>query len=369
MLHLSDGVLRRNVDEPQALGAEERAHLDGCADCARRSRALAGQADAIGMALDAKEGTALDLATARASVVSRAKAPGGVPRRRIAAPLVGGLAAAALVALFVAIAPLRTLAQNFLAIFEPREIVAIPMTRSEIGQLRAIPDLSSFGIIRRGLVAQTLRTTSAEQAVAFARMPILLPHVLPPITGHWEFMARTAGSATFTFSAAKTKASAALLGRPLPPMPSHLDGSTLFVTIGPVVIASYGEEANTASYARRHGTDLPPLVVAQAPVPRIGSTGASAREIEEYLLSVPGVPPRLAAEIRAIGDPATTLPIPIPIDRASATRVRVQGVDGLAIGDDTGVGSGVVWRRGTAIYAVAGTLPLKTLLTVADSLR
>jgi len=51
--------------------------------------------------------------------------------------------------------------------------------------------------------------------------------------------------------------------------------------------------------------------------------------------------PALAAEIRAIGDPDTTMPVLIPIDRAFGQPVRVQGVAGLGIGDNTGVG-GVV---------------------------
>jgi hypothetical protein len=130
----------------------------------------------------------------------------------------------------------------------------------------------------------------------------------------------------------------------------------------------YGAPA--ARFTRHKGEEeLPKLLVAQAPAPRVSSTGASAREIEAYLLAQPGVPAQLAAQIAAIGDPSTTLPIPIPIDKAYASPVTVQGARGLAMGDNTGLGSGVIWERGGMIYAVAGALPMQTVLTVANSMQ
>ena len=144
-------------------------------------------------------------------------------------------------------------------------------------------------------------------------------------------------------------------------MPPALDGSTLRVAIGPVVIGTYGTAADTG--------DLPQLVIAQAPMPRVTSSGATVAAIEHYLLAQPGVAPELAASIRAIGDPTTTLPIPIPIDMAQADHVAVQGVTGLAIGDNTGIGSGVIWEKDGMVYGVAGTLPENQVLAIARSLH
>ena len=48
------------------------------------------------------------------------------------------------------------------------------------------------------------------------------------------------GTASFTFSAAKARAAAAATGKTLPAIPAGLDGSTLQVTIGPAVVATYG---------------------------------------------------------------------------------------------------------------------------------
>jgi hypothetical protein len=114
--------------------------------------------------------------------------------------------------------------------------------------------------------------------------------------------------------------------------------------------------------------DIPSLVVAEAARPRITSTGATAKEIEDYLLAQPGVSPQLAAEIKAIGDPTTALPIPVPVERATAQTVQVQGTSGLAVGDNTGIGSGVIWEKDGVVYGVAGALPESQILAIANSL-
>lgn len=366
MPHLADGTLRRMIDEPSAVDESARTHLEECPPCNSRLRALSHRATSVAAALGRPAGPPPNLSAAQAAILARSAEP-APPRYR--AGLWTALAVATAVLLFVVVAPLRTIAQNFLAIFEPRQIVALPLTRADMRSLHGLPNLSSFGIERPGLHPQMLHASDVATAETLARMPLLLPRTLPPNAGTPHFTIQTPTSETFTFSAAKARAAAAAQGRPLPPMPARLNGSTLFVSVGPIVVAVYGNTPRHVGRRHMRGESLPPLVIAQGPVPRISSTGASAREIENYLLSMPGISPQLAAEIRAIGDPATTLPIPIPVDRAYASHVTVQGLDGLAVGDETGLGAGVVWRRGTAIYAVAGTLPMREIMSVAESLR
>ena len=103
--------------------------------------------------------------------------------------------------------------------------------------------------------------------------------------------------------------------------------------------------------------------------PTVASTGASLQDLEDYLLQLPGVSPQLAAEIKSIGDPSSTLPLPIPVDRASEHSVQVQGVQGVAVGDSTGIGSVVIWEKDGIIYGVGGTLSESQVLDVASSLH
>ncbi len=109
---------------------------------------------------------------------------------------------------------------------------------------------------------------------------------------------------------------------------------------------------------------LRPFILAVTPVE---STGASAKQLEDYLLSQPGVPPDLAAQIRAIKDPSTTLPVPIPAGLATTKSVSINGVSGLLI--DAGIASGVVWEKGNVIYAVGGQLTPDQVIALASSLH
>jgi hypothetical protein len=91
--------------------------------------------------------------------------------------------------------------------------------------------------------------------------------------------------------------------------------------------------------------------------------------MEDYLLSLPGISPGLAGAVRALKDPTTTLPIPVPIEYASSKTVSVQGVQGVLVGDNTGAGAGVVWIKNNLVYAVAGPLKEADVLSVANGLR
>jgi hypothetical protein len=114
---------------------------------------------------------------------------------------------------------------------------------------------------------------------------------------------------------------------------------------------------------------MPALIIVQSASPQLTSTGATAREIEAYLLAMPGVAPQLADEIRAIGDPGTTMPVPVPVDKAFAQNVSIDGVTGLGIGDETGVGGMIMWQKNGIVYGVGGTMPQHELMEVAASLR
>jgi len=174
---------------------------------------------------------------------------------------------------------------------------------------------------------------------------------------------------SFTFNAALARAAASRAGGQLPPMPQGLDGSTLTVSIAPAVVVSYGLDL-AALY---QGGGLPSgstaLVVVASRTPTVSSTGVTAQQLENYLLSLPGIPASVVAEIRAIGDPAQTVPVPIPVDLASASTVDVNGARGLLVGDSTQLGSVVLWQHNGVVYAVAGTLSSDQVLGIARTLR
>jgi hypothetical protein len=95
----------------------------------------------------------------------------------------------------------------------------------------------------------------------------------------------------------------------------------------------------------------------------VSSSGADLAMLESYLLSQPGISPQLAAQVRAIGDPRSTLPIPVPAGANSSTAA----VDGhaavvLAAGSE---GTAVIWAESGRLFAVLGQASLADLLAVA----
>jgi hypothetical protein len=166
---------------------------------------------------------------------------------------------------------------------------------------------------------------------------------------------------SLTFNAERLRASAAKAGVQASQMPSSVDGSTLVVNGGPALIAVWGISGTTGE------PGVPTLVIAQTRIPTVDSSGATTTQLEDYLLSQPGVPPELAAQIKAIKDPSTTLPIPIPKGLATTEATQVNGTPAVMI--KAVFGAGVVWVKNGVIYAVGGQLTPDQVLAIATSLH
>lgn len=283
---------------------------------------------------------------------------------------VRGIAAAASVALVATVLTVSGLAETIITIFEPKQVVAVPITSAD---LTGAEGFATYGALTwspnppRPYDVPDLAT--AERLTGFTVLrPSQLPTGTSISTGRFGVMDRT--TATFTFSAERTRAAAARLNRTPPPMPANIDGSKLFVTGGPAVVQFYddGTAPKTGSGNDPFST-LPKLIVVQGKGPLVQSDGVTTEQLQQYLLSQPGISPQLAAQIRAIKDPSTTLPIPIPVDAATSKQVTVQGVQGVFVGDSTGLGSAVIWSKDGYVFGVAGTLTESQILAVANSLH
>lgn len=368
MKHISEALLRRLIDDPLILGAAERRHLESCEACRTRSVGIAADHATVARLLSAPT-PAVDPGAGWRAIKERGLGPQALLPpvvRTLAArvqinrtPAVRTAAAVAIAAVLVIGMVVTGAAANLLTIFEPNRVTAVPVTVTE---LQGLPDLSAYGIIKVATPAVLQSVTDAQTAGAQTGLRVLQPASLPAtVTGPAAFAVVSQGTGSFTFSAAKARAAAQQEGKALPPMPANIDGSTLYLTVGPVVIQSYGAGAD--------GRQLPSLVIAQSRAPTVQSSGVSVSQLENYLLAQPGISSELAAQIRAIGDPSQTMPIPIPVNMATSHQVHVQGVPAVAIGDSSGLGSIIVWVRGGVVYAVGGTLTEDQVLQVANSLR
>ncbi len=429
MRHLNDGALRRLYDEPEAVAPADRAHAAACRRCqdayarvASDARAAAGLFAAASTTPGARVDPAIALRQVRRRVAADpvlrttgARLPwrplermtpmyamSQHNTRRVARPAGALVAAAALIAA-LALTPAGSLAAGFISVFEPQQFTAIPVTS---GDLQGLPPLDSYGTMTEQQNPTHQQAASATDAARITGLVVRTPAALPagvPSTVTYNVMSQ--GVAAFTFDAAKARAAAAKSGKTLPLMPADLDGATLRLSVGPIVVATYGGNllgAATNSTARNgvsrvnangrsviaqvrkgvnprgavaqaqaNGGEIPSLVIVQAPRPRLTTTnGVTVQELEDYLAGQPGVSSQLALEIKSIGDPSTTLPVPIPIDRFNAQHVKLaDGADSLVVGDNTGVGSGAIWHENGMVYAVGGTLTQDQVLAIANSLR
>jgi hypothetical protein len=386
--HLSDGSLRRLYDEPYALDEGTRAHYKDCPDCQARFTAVADDARRA-LALMAVPGVTVDPAGALARVRARANpAPSRlmVFRGSWRRPVMSGLAMAAVAVGLVGAMAFTPLGSSLTKIFQPSQVTPVSIGQ---GDLTGLDSFSKWGDVKAGKQGQLQQTETAAEAAKISGLPTIrvssgsLPADLQKAPVSYAAITQSSGSVTFNNSA-----------------PSKLRGSTLNVALGPAETAVYGDlvkagqnvrgaapkaaagsgdpaAAKAGSDGNQQSVDQvrqalasagPILAVAEMQAPQISSSGASVADIKSALLAQPGLSPAVRAAINSIDSPTGNLPIPIPAEYVSAHGVRVQGVNGQAFGDNTGLGSAIVWIKNGRVYAVAGTVTEDQALAVANGL-
>ncbi len=350
--HLTEGDLRRWIDEPESLTPDAQAHARACDRCSALTGELQSNAAFARRMLQGE----VHLTARRSKWQDR--------------PIYRSIAAAAAAAILICgfiFTPLGGYASAFLTIFQPKEFVPINVTSADLRQLRVSPQAGELGtmrVIRR----QRMRPFSS---VAAARAQMIftprLPQKIPSEIGRRRsFIVGSPAVYQYTFSAAKAASFEAKSRRRLPPMPPGLNGTTVTVRIGEMFGANYGvSKIGGDSDEPKAG-----LTVVQLQIPTVSSKGASFQQLERYMLAMPGISADLAQQIRALGDLQNQMPVPVNISKQNAQQVAVDGVRGLAIGDNTGLGAGVVWEKNGLVYGVlGGALTMDQVLAVANDLR
>ena len=358
MRHPSEGVLRRLVDEPAGVTDDERSHVTACAACRRDLDRMSADAQLVGAALGTQRYD-VDPDAAWARLSASTAAPG--PRRLTTGPsrwrtAVRRPAVAAMSAVVLVTGAGVAAANDWLPIFRTEQVTPVEITSTDLVQ---VPDLSAYGDLQ--LTQEPSPEQVADAAEAEARTGLAVPEVaeLPEgVTGSPSYQAAGIAGGTFTFSADKAAQAAAAEGEVLPPPPPGLDGSTLRLEAGPGVAAIWSQP-----------TGVPTLVVARVVAPKVYSSGVPFETVRDYLLSLPGLPPGLADQLRDLSGDATTLPLPVPDELVTSSTADVDGAEATVLTSRDGVFAGVVWVEDGVMTGVAGSLSADELLSVARDLR
>ena len=292
-------------------------------------------------------------------------------------PWVRPLAASLAAIVVVAALTVSGVAETILTIFEPKQVVVV---RFDPRNLRGIPDLSQYGTLTWVSQPSWRQVASVGAAAADAGFTPLVPATLPQgLPADARVAAMPRAEATFRFDEALARAAAARVGATPPPMPPAVATTTLTMSGGPAVMQQYGSGTDgwTAvasgplpTAPQLSGTQTGPFVViVQARAPVVTSNGATVNELRDYALAQPGIPPSVASQIRAIGDPVKTLLLPIGIDLKDARSVTIRGTQGYLVGDETGLGSGIVWLERGYVVGVLGSLKESDLISLVNALR
>jgi hypothetical protein len=360
MYHVPSPVLRRLVDEPLAVPDRARQHLADCGRCQAQSTEVAADAALAARVLGApREVSDIDLewillqhrlAAPGAAQRPARRVPGRMPRRlaRVSVGTGTAVVAGVLAMGAAAAAVLNT-------VYAPTQVAPV---RVSVGDLRAIENVTgigtgqlsssgsrqlTFGEVSWSTAGGPQRVSSIARASAITGLAFPTPGTLPGGVGAIsQIMAQPQVTATIRFSQNAGPGVA---------------GSTLEVTAGPAIAVQYGGTTG--------GSDLPTLALVAARRPVASSTGATASQLETFLLSRPGLPASLVQELRLLGKPGGILPVPVPSGMWEQLQ-DVGGVPAVLITDPSAFASAVIWEsRDGVVHAVGGLLDKEDALGVA----
>jgi len=247
-------------------------------------------------------------------------------------------------------------ANNWLQIFRTEQIAPLNLSTAD---LVALPDLSAYGVLEVSKDLDVIQVQDAAAASAETGLDVPAVTTLPRgVTGEPVYRVGHEVSATFTFSADRAAQAAAEAGKTLPAPPAGLDDSQVRLDVGPGVVQTWSSAAG-----------LPALIVGRAVAPTAFSSDVPFETVRDYLLSLPGLPPDIAAQLRTFAADGSTLPLPVPADQVTTSSAQVDGEPATVLTTRDRTMAAVVWVNDGMVTVVAGSLDADEVLSIARDLR
>ena len=367
MRHIPDGTLRRLIDERFAVADRDVRHVEGCDRCRTRSLQFAEDASTVARLFDDSVAIDAEVALARSRSArlyaqDRPRAVRSGSRRSwrlMGLSLSTGASVAATGVVVAGIAAAATLT----TVFAPTQVAPLALSHADIQSIVELMGMNTTGSLggfrspsgSESLSFGTLSWTSSGSAATVASLAsaeaatglsVSLPSTLPNgVGGVDRYAVLPKVTATVVFSASAG---------------ASLSGSSLVVTLGPAVAVSYSGSTTF--------NGIGPLGILTVAQPTATSDGATTADIENFLLSQPGVPVDLAAEIRMLGNLQSTLPVPTP-SGVTSTSTEIGGFPAVVLTDNANAASGAIWEdHHHVVHVVAGLLDRGDLLGVAQQI-
>ena len=284
--------------------------------------------------------------------------------------VLAGLAAVLVLAVAFALPPVRTAADELLSIFRVEKFQPVSVNPSE--RMNNLMDLTQLGNVElKNVSTESTKLGSVAEAKALNSLPVLAPSYLPQgVTGDPTVQMMSGGSMKFTFDTAKARAYLDKIGEKNFTVPDRFNGAGFTVKVNPVLSIAYGmPQAANAGEQKSIGS-VNALMVVESNSPTVETFGnVSIGDLRDFLLSVPGLPPSLVSQLKAIEDWSTTMPVPIPVGKDMADQVTVNGHSGLLVADDAVKMAGVIWNDNGTLYFVGGSYPKDEVMKVAASMK
>jgi hypothetical protein len=331
MRHPIEGVLRRLIDEPAGVADSDREHVAGCQQCLGKLAEMREDAVLVHAALATEGDADVDVAAGwrRLSAAATTTRPAAPPPHR---------------------------SRRFRTIMRRPVVAAVTFNPDD---LIALPDLDAYGEVEFTGGDDVRQVADATAAAEQTGLDVPEVSELPRgVSGEPVYQVSGELTATFTFSAERAAAAAAESGQPLPQIPPGLDGSQVRLVAGPGLFATWA-----------HSAEVPVLVVGRAVAPTAFSSGVPFETIRDYLLSLPGLPEDVAAQLRAFSADGDTLPLPVPADQFTTSTEDVNGSPATVLVSRDQTMAAVVWVEDGVVTAVAGALDVDEVLSVARELR
>ena len=403
-----EGTLRAYLDgelEPERSAAIQE-HARSCADCGERltqlrlTGALAqgrlALLDADAAALPSRPAVAAILAAARhpQRPAWRAAVEGALARLRESAwrpaPLAAGAAVAVVLLGGAAMTQpaVQSFAQGVVQSLRVQKVqpVKLDLTQLSGGSLPGIDQLLSTGTYQ-GPTEPSVRSATPAEASKATGFTVRAPSRLPAqVTGSRSVWVSDPVSFTFTYNGDKLAALAQQYGvtdASLLASLRGLNGTTVKGTVPAAAGIFYGQlgpaaqRAGAARDAAKHdlakvpqatqaagGGGQPFLALVQLKTPGL-DVPANVDQLRSQLLKSGAVPPALAAQLLAIQDWKTTLPVPVV--HGQSQQVAVDGVTGTLFTGDAPMPV-LFWQKDGVVYVLAASGSPQDVLDAARSL-